>query len=50
MTNNYEIATIVELGHARDVILLGQKLLWIAIDGITLEFGTYWFWDYDGNY
>ena len=43
MTNSYEVATIIELGDAQDVIL-AQKVVRMVIDSMTLEFGTYWDW------
>ena len=48
MTNNYEIATAVELGNVQDMVL-GEKTLRLAIDCMTLEFGTYWDWILDDN-
>jgi hypothetical protein len=39
MTNEYEVATVIELGKAQDVVL-GQKILDDELDSQTLEWGT----------
>lgn len=39
MTNEYEIATVIELGRAEDVVL-GEKEILEVVDSQTLEFGT----------
>jgi len=39
MNNNYEVAEVVELGNAQDVVL-GEKELAEVMDSQTLEFGT----------
>jgi hypothetical protein len=40
MTNNYEVATVIELGNAQDVVL-GEKIdRPNEIDSQTLEVGT----------
>ena len=39
MTNEYEVATVIELGKAQDVVL-GEKIVAQQVDSQTLEFGT----------
>jgi hypothetical protein len=39
MTNEYEVANVIELGKAEDVVL-GEKELVEVVDSQTLEFGT----------
>ncbi len=39
MTNEYEVAAVIELGKAQDIVL-GEKVEDSAIDSVTLEFGT----------
>jgi hypothetical protein len=39
MTNEYEVAAVVELGKAEDVVL-GEKKLQNVFDSLTGEFGT----------
>ena len=39
MTNNYEVADILELGKAQDIVL-GEKEIAQEMDSQTLEFGT----------
>ena len=39
MNNEYEVAAVIELGKAQDIVL-GEKLVDGAIDSVTLEFGT----------
>ena len=39
MNNEYEVAAIVELGKAQDVVL-GEKQELEVVDSQTLEFGT----------
>ena len=39
MTNEYEVATVIELGKAQDVVL-GEKIVEQTVDSQTLEFGT----------
>ena len=41
MTNEYEVAAVIELGKAQDVVL-GQKSARNAIDSLTLEQGTFY--------
>ena len=41
MTNEYELATVFELGDAKDVTL-GEKEVVEQIDFLTLEFGLRW--------
>jgi len=38
MTNEYEVATVIELGKAQDVVL-GEKRVEQTIDSQTGEFG-----------
>lgn len=39
MTNEYEVAAVIELGKAQDVVL-GEKEDLDVVDSQTLEFGT----------
>ena len=39
MTNEYEVAAVIELGKAQDVVL-GEKQELDVVDSQTLEFGT----------
>jgi len=39
MTNEYEVANVIELGNAEEVVL-GEKELVEVVDSQTLEFGT----------
>ena len=39
MTNEYEVAAVIELGKAQDVVL-GEKQEQLVVDSQTLEFGT----------
>jgi hypothetical protein len=39
MNNNYEVAEVIELGNAQDVVL-GEKELAEVMDSQTIEFGT----------
>jgi hypothetical protein len=39
MNNNYEVASIIELGKAQDVVM-GIKVDSLTIDALILEFGT----------
>jgi hypothetical protein len=39
MTNEYEVAAVIELGKAQDIVL-GEKVESGSIDSLTLEFGT----------
>lgn len=39
MTNEYEVAAVIELGKAQDIVL-GEKVVDNAIDSLTLESGT----------
>ena len=41
MTNEYEVAAVIELGKAQDVVL-GQKSARNAIDSLTLEQGSFY--------
>jgi len=38
MTNEYEVAAVIELGKAQDIVL-GEKVVDMAIDSVTLEPG-----------
>jgi hypothetical protein len=40
MTNEYEVAAVIDLGEAHDVVL-GEKRAENAIDSVTLEPGTF---------
>jgi hypothetical protein len=40
MNNEYEVANVIELGRAEDVVL-GRKRVENAIDSVTLEPGTF---------
>ncbi|HXR99255.1 MAG TPA: hypothetical protein VN724_01755 [Pyrinomonadaceae bacterium] len=39
MTNEYEVAAVIELGKAEDIVL-GEKRDEQVLDGLTFEFGT----------
>jgi len=39
MTNEYEVAAVIEVGKAQDIVL-GEKVVDGAIDSVTLEFGS----------
>jgi len=39
MTNEYEVAVVIELGNAQDVVL-GQKIVDSAVDGLDGTLGT----------
>lgn len=39
MTNEYEVAAVIELGQAQEVVL-GEKRLQQVLDSVTQEFGT----------
>jgi hypothetical protein len=39
MTNEYEVAAVIELGKAQDVVL-GEKVKRNALDSVTSEPGT----------
>ena len=39
MTNEYEVASVIELGNAQEVVL-GQKRAELAKDVLTQDFGT----------
>ena len=38
MTNNYEVAEIIELGRAQDIVL-GDKIVDDYMDSVTFELG-----------
>ena len=38
MTNEYEVAAVIELGKAEDIVL-GEKVAEEVIDSLTSEFG-----------
>ena len=40
MTNEYEVAAVIDLGEAHDVVL-GEKSERNVIDSVTLEPGTF---------
>jgi hypothetical protein len=40
MTNEYEVAAVIELGEAHDVVL-GEKRQRNDVDSVTLEPGTF---------
>ena len=46
MTNKYEVAAIVEVGKAQDVVL-GVKIIAQFFDAITGEFGTLFIFELD---
>jgi hypothetical protein len=48
MTNEYELATVVELGNAEEVVL-GEKKNAQVQDAMTLEFGSRWNEELDDN-
>ena len=48
MTNEYELATAIELGKAEQVVL-GEKEDRQVLDTMTLEFGSRWNVDLDDN-
>ena len=39
MTNEYEVAAVIELGEAHDVVL-GEKEVANTFDSVSLEWGT----------
>ena len=41
MTNEYEVAAVIELGKAQEIVL-GEKPAAQKQDSLTLEFGTRW--------
>ena len=48
MTNEYELATVIELGNAEQVVL-GEKENVQVLDTMTLEFGSRWNEELDDN-
>lgn len=48
MTNGYEVAAVIEVGKAQDVVL-GVKVQAPFFDAITGEFGTLFIFELDDN-